>query len=807
MKRGTTLFLAAVTWLALLGGAQVAAASYLAYHDGPVAHSMTGVVVDWGPNINPVYTDGTSGDPGLIKYLSASSGSTGDIGGVLAQYMDNTGHNAANSVSYGQQYQITPSVTSTTIYDSQIQTELVNQIQAGKLPRPTGDGLQTMYLVLFPSGDTECIDSSTCSGSVFCAYHSDTTLPGGTTNLLYAVLPDDTSGPMSQGCGNASTPFADETSYLSHEWSETITDPTGQSWYDSSGNEIGDKCNQLMGSNGPWTVQLEWSNLDRNCVPGESAYSAPTASFVAPASGAPTQVLSFDASASSDPSQNKASATFSGNGYSIASGLTSYQWNWGDGSSSTPSATATATHGYATPGTYQASLTVTDKLGFTSTVTKQVAITTSGAPSPVPSTGAASGVSVTGATLNGTVNPEGQAVQYQFAYGTSASSLTQTTPLTAGPTDTTATPVSATLSGLPPATTDYYQLDVVTGSQTYAGSVQSFTTDAAPPPPQTTVPPPPQTPTAATGSAAQITTTSALLAGTINPGGSQAVSYHLAYGTSASNLNGTTPETSGPAGTSAVPVSATVSGLAARTTYYFELVASLGGQTYTGSVSSFTTLTPGPGANTGAVTKVTSSGATALGTVLPNGVPTTYLVEFGTTTAYGHSTAPLSAGAGNSGVALTVALSGLAARTRYHYRVVATSAGGTAVGSDRTFTTAKPLARAPRFSFRVRSRATFNAAQRGQLKVRFTCSKACTARFSVTIAGAGVTRFAPVPLALAHAYGRIRSKGSGTATITFITTVRHELHRYRSMRLVVSGYAVSAGSAPSAPLLTRLTLT
>jgi hypothetical protein len=188
-------------------------------------------------------------------------------------------------------------------------------------------------------------------------------------------------------------------------------------------------------------------------------------------------------------------------------------------------------------------------------------------------------------------------------------------------------------------------------------------------------------------------------------------------------------------------------------------------------------------------------------------VPTTYLVEFGTTTAYGHSTRAVSAGAGPNGVPATVTLAGLRARTTYHYRVVATSAGGTAVGSDRTFTTTKAPARAPRFAFLVRSRASIATAQHGRLKVRFTCNQRCTARFSVTFASAGVTRFAPVPLTLARAIGRIRAKGSGTATINFIPAVRRELRRYRSLKLVVSGYAVGRGTAPSAPRTAKLTLT
>src|SRR6202035_4437582 len=102
----------------------------------------------------------------------------------------------------------------------------------------------------------------------------------------------------------------------------------------------------------------------------------------------------------------------------------------------------------------------------------------------------------------------------------------------------------------------YYRADVVLTGHTYTGSVHSFTTSSAAAPSQT--------PTVATGSASQITTNSALLGGTINPGGTQAVRYHFAYGSSAGSLTATTPQASGPSGTTAIPAAATVLGLKAH---------------------------------------------------------------------------------------------------------------------------------------------------------------------------------------------------------------------------------------------------
>jgi len=790
-SRYTRILLAILACLTFLGAAGTASASdNVTYQGGPVARSMTGLLVDWGPDVNSIYTNETSGDPGLIKYLASQSGSTGDIGGVLAQYMDSSGHNAANLDSYGQQYEITPSVTGTTIYDSQIQTELIDQIGAGHLPHPAGNGLSTIYLVLFPSSDVECADSTHCSANSpsdpwFCAYHSGTQLSDG-TYVLYAVLPDDTSGAMSTDCGNAPSVFDDQTSYLSHEWSETISDPLGDAWWvnDASspddGNEIADNCNQIMTTEGGWTVQQLWSNIDANCTGSEPAYSAPTASFLAPDVAALAAPVSFDASSSTDPAADH--TAISGTSYSISSGIAHYTWNWGDGSANTTSTTPSATHTYTALGTYQVSLTVTDDLGFTSTVTHSVSVTTTGTSDPSVTTGGTTNVSATGATLEGGVNSENQSTQYQFAYGTSPSAMDSSTPLSAGPIGQVNTEVSATLSGLAPSTTYYYELELFSGGETYYGSVQSFATNVAPPAPQL--------PIVATGGASSVGTGSALIAGTVNPGGSQPVSYEFSYGTSPGDLSSSTYAGTGLSGTTSVPVSSLLSGLAPNTTYYYRLDVALDGQTYAGSVQSFTTRPGAPGASTGATTSVTSGGATVTGTVSPGGVATSYLVEFGTTTAYGQSTPETSAGGGTGSVPVTAMLSGLRARTEYHYRLVAISAGGTTVGGDRTFTTAAPLAPAPRLRFTI--------SLKYKLTVRFHCSKACSAHFALTLSAAGVTRLTPVTVTFARATASLRRHGWGTVTIKLSAAARRLLRR-RGPKLIVLGYAVSRGSARSTP--------
>jgi len=104
-----------------------------------------------------------------------------------------------------------------------------------------------------------------------------------------------------------------------------------------------------------------------------------------------------------------------------------------------------------------------------------------------------------------------------------------------------------------------------------------------------------------------------------------------------------------------------------------------------------------PAATTGATTGVTRSAATLNGTVDPNGSSTAYHFEYGTTTAYGLTSAGGDAGDGDADTAVAVPIEGLSPGTRYHYRLVAANGDGGAAGADRSFRTA-PAPRLPALS-------------------------------------------------------------------------------------------------------------
>lgn len=100
---------------------------------------------------------------------------------------------------------------------------------------------------------------------------------------------------------------------------------------------------------------------------------------------------------------------------------------------------------------------------------------------PAGSTQPATSVKSTTATLNATVNPEGTATTYQFAYGTTTSygAKLPLVPKSAG-SGTTAVAASQALTGLQPNTTYHYRIEATSENGSAVGKDGTFETEAAP---------------------------------------------------------------------------------------------------------------------------------------------------------------------------------------------------------------------------------------------------------------------------------------------------------------------------------------
>jgi phosphodiesterase/alkaline phosphatase D-like protein len=205
---------------------------------------------------------------------------------------------------------------------------------------------------------------------------------------------------------------------------------------------------------------------------------------------------------------------------------------------------------------------------------------------PTVITSPATSITLSTATLNGTVNPGWAETDATFCYGT-ASDLVGCATVTADESlvaaGGSAVPVSAGITGLAPDTTYYFQASGENATGAASGIVRSFRTQVI------------AAPVATSAAATSLTTSTATLNGTVNPSWAE-TTVTFCYGTAADLAGCTsgaaTPATVAPSG-SVTSVSKALTGLSASTTYYFRTSATNSNSTALGSILSFTT-TAGP---------------------------------------------------------------------------------------------------------------------------------------------------------------------------------------------------------------------
>lgn len=335
---------------------------------------------------------------------------------------------------------------------------------------------------------------------------------------------------------------------------------------------------------------------------------------------------------------------------------------------------------------------------------------------PAASTSAATAVTGTSATINGSAtanNNSGPAASSFFCVGaTSAvtstdgstcSNGTLTAASAPSPTGSSATSESANLTGLTAGSTTYYVL-VVSNTDTFTvSSSTSFTTSAAP--------------AASTSAPISVTGTTAIMEGsaTANNNSGPAASAFFCVGSATgvtstdgstcSTANKVTANVASPTGSSATPEAGSLTGLTSGSTYYYVLVVA-NADTFTVSTeTSFTTPVP-PGATTSAATSVTGTTATMNGTATANnnagpagsaffcegttsGVTSTDGSTCSTGTKYAATPGSPS---GSSGTPETGSLTGLSAGSTYYYALVVANSDTFTVGSAVSFTTPAPPA-------------------------------------------------------------------------------------------------------------------
>ena len=442
----------------------------LLYHSGgSVMHSNNTHVIYWDPNkeftaktkevVSKFFTD-----------VAHDSGLASNVFGILGQYTDATGNAAYNASFAGaladadaypssgnckvpkEEFADPGPPYTKCLFDSQLRTELSAYIGANKLPK----GPTQLYFLLLPHKVVTCFNETkkeeeefgqVCSNNYFCAYHSYIE-PVGTSEIIYADIPFslldsvDAKGCQNDGNAaiqnpngdtagtNASTRYADvAVKYISHEYSESVTDPLLNAWFDANGLEIGDKCNGIgpnsekngigydansflpvLGGSAsagtlfdqsinvdPYYLQSEWDNAGKACLMKPVALSS--AGFTAtPESGLVGSPISFSGTATD---------RYGGLGFS---------WTFGDGGTGTGSSPS---HTYGAPGTYTVTMTPKDALtGSTAAPVEHTVVVNdlptasfTISPNPAPTSVA---VGFNGSASN---DPDGSIVSYEWNFG------------------------------------------------------------------------------------------------------------------------------------------------------------------------------------------------------------------------------------------------------------------------------------------------------------------------------------------------------------------------------------------------------
>jgi hypothetical protein len=293
-----------------------AASKPVEYGGGPVMAANTNYAFYWAPAGAPSYPAGyQSGIDAYFENLAHDSAGLQNADSVLTQYGDSLGEFASYNSHFGgalvdtQPYPASGcSAAATCLTDEQIRTELTRFVEANKLPID----LQHEYFMLTPPGVESCFEAlgHKCSDgtlhAAYCAYHAY--IPVGTSAVIYADDPYVNGLNCDYGEEHPNNSPADSAiaGGISHEHSESLTDPEMNAWHDSKGQEVGDKCrtfkaateygeplgkapdgsnyNQIINGALYW-YQQEWSNSASGCAQRAAQARLPAVTKVSPKSG------------------------------------------------------------------------------------------------------------------------------------------------------------------------------------------------------------------------------------------------------------------------------------------------------------------------------------------------------------------------------------------------------------------------------------------------------------------------------------------------------------------------------------------
>ena len=243
-----------------------AAPTLLLYHNGPIMPSIEVYNIFWVGKLQGGGTATLTAHYQTVANDFASDYAGHSIDSILTQYYQTPQPNSLNYIhglsTAGTAGSYAGSVIDTDpfpasgctdtatpkncITGAQLQTEITKVLKA----KGWTGGLNKIYLVYTGMGEGSCFDSnsSSCAYTAYCAYHSS--IGSGPTAIIFGNEPYAAPNACQDGTSPTGDPAADAAvSVASHETSEATSDPFGTAWWDSNGQEIGDKCAWNYGVN------------------------------------------------------------------------------------------------------------------------------------------------------------------------------------------------------------------------------------------------------------------------------------------------------------------------------------------------------------------------------------------------------------------------------------------------------------------------------------------------------------------------------------------------------------------------------
>ena len=218
----------------------------MSYHGGPILPSVSVEAIWWGSSWPTYKGDEITGMDNWYKAVGGTS-----YAATVDEYNDTAGQTVSSSITY-QGHVVDGSSIPKHLSTSAVLGEVCKVIT-----KPVANAYYPVY-----------VDKAR-GGANYCAYHSWGSCGGTQVEFGFFFKPDGDAGcnPDSTVAGQSEGLQADA-NVSGHELSETRSDPNGNAWYDSSGEENGDKCAWTFGGpyvllgSAKWKIQGNWSNYD-----------------------------------------------------------------------------------------------------------------------------------------------------------------------------------------------------------------------------------------------------------------------------------------------------------------------------------------------------------------------------------------------------------------------------------------------------------------------------------------------------------------------------------------------------------------